>query len=260
VPATAAPTPAGDDEPAVDAAVPTPRGGDTARRRRRRPDSSTFSRGGFLVALSIALTNCSQNDLRSHTSATTNCDENVIGPLGRLEVGYRAASYVAPFASVSYSYNGKDVPGNSGGLDAQASWRVLDVGGGLFLFPVKQGRLDPYAGVMLGYTRQLELIEIGDDQTKEILKRGLVRLTTGWNIYFVRRFAVGPRVDIDLPFGGVACVESNVAHLDEEIPGECETIRDIPDRAGLESKLEERSFRRAFARPWSVGVNVGAFF
>ena len=131
---------------------------------------------------------------------------------------------------------------------------------GLFFFPVTQGRFDPYAGAMLGYTRQHELMKIGGAQTKEILKRGLVRLTTGWNIYFVRRFAVGPRFDIDLPFAGVACIESNVPYLDEGVPGECETIREIPDRAGLESKLDIRSFRRAFARPWSVGVNVGAFF
>jgi len=260
VPQTDAAAPSGDAASAADPAAPEPRSGARAGRRRRRATGSTFSRRGLLVALSLAITNCSQTGERSHTAATTNCDENVIGPLGRIELGYRAASYVAPFVSASYSHNGKDVPGNTSGLDAESSWRVFDVGGGLFLFPVTSGRVDPYAGAMLGYTRQHELIEIGDAQTKEILKRGLVRLTAGWNIYFVHRFAVGPRFDIDLPFAGVACIESNVPYLDEEAPRECETIREIPGRAGLESKLEHRSFRRAFARPWSVGVNVGAFF
>jgi hypothetical protein len=260
VPATDAAAQTDDAAPAVDTAGPEPRSSARAERRRRRAASAKFSRRGFLIALSLAITNCSQNDERSHTAASTNCDENVIGPLGRIELGYRVARYVAPFVSASYSYNGKEVPGTTSGLDAKSSWRVFDVGGGLLLFPVTKGRFDPYAGAMLGYTRQNELIEIGDERTKQILKRGLVRLTTGWNIYFVRRFAVGPRFDIDLPFAGVACIESNVPHLDEEIPGECETIREIPDRAGLESKLEKRSFRRAFARPWSVGVNVSAFF
>jgi hypothetical protein len=250
----------GDAAPAVEPAEPGPRSSARTGRRRRRATSSTFSRRGFLVALSLAITSCAQTDERSHTAATTNCDENVIGPLGRIELGYRAARYVAPFVSASYSYNGKDVPGNTSGLDADSSWRVFDVGAGLFVYPVTKGRVDPYAGAMLGYTRQHELFRVGDAQTKEILKRGLVRLTAGWNIYFVRRFAVGPRFDIDLPFAGVACIESNVPYLDEDIPRECETIREIPERVGLESKLETRSFRRAFARPWSVGVNVGAFF
>jgi len=161
--------------------------------------------------------------------------------LGRLELGWRP-NVVAFFAGASFAGGRVDMEGVTGRLT------FLDAGAGVKFFPVRQGIVDPWVGVMLGYGRVAEHLERESGDSSEIYSRGVVRPSVAFPIAFLESWSVGPRFDIDLGFAGKACVQTG--DTDET----CDDIMKILDES--ETAIDDRLIRRQLPRPWSITFEV----
>ena len=201
------------------------------------PEADPFRRRGLMLAGSVGIAGCTQPPCASIAAAG----------VGRLELGYRFG-YVAPFVGVSGGGSPLDVDDS----DVEGRLGFVDVGVGLQVLPVARGRVDPFVGLMLGYTRLWTKIDSSVADFRQWESRGAARLGGGLPIYVHERVTIGPRVDLILPFLGEVCT---TLEGDGEM---CTAVGDLIDEAT--TKPEERLVRRSFARVWSATVEVRAYF
>jgi hypothetical protein len=199
------------------------------------PGEDEFKREGFFVSVGAGVASCAQPQ----------CFEFPIAGSGRAELGYRIRKIVAPFASVSVSGAKLELSATEG------SFVALDAGVGAHLFPIRTGRIDPYWGAMLGYSRVVSTYQ-DDAFANTWQSRGTARLTHGVNIYLMPRFMIGPRFDLNLPFAGKIC--TSAVGTDTQ----CDEI--IPFINDLDTEEEKRLVRRSLAKPWSVTLQLTGIF
>lgn len=166
------------------------------------PSGRRPHRRGALVGLGLGYVGCE----------TEECDWSegetgvrfVGGALGQVELGYRVGR-IAPVVSAGMGAGPLRLRGELAG--AEASMRFVDADAGLLLFPVAQGRIDPYFGVRLGYARARTTLGVpGTDATGTITYSRLgVRLSAGLGIHLGSHLSLGPRFDMTLPFAGSVC-------------------------------------------------------
>lgn len=222
-PVEAADFPASDDErPPLEAESQTEDEGDA------------FERRGFSIEMGVGLTHCPQDF----------CNPIPMGGLGRLELGYRLGR-IALVGAVT----GGGGLSNDDETDEEAI-RFFDVGAGLMVLPVKQGPVDPFFGATLGYARTARLYREDSLNDRQFTKRGAARFSGGILWHVRPRVAMGPRVDVRLPFAGEWCTRTRTDMSDQ-----CTSIRGelLED---LDQEAEKRRQRRAFPRPWAVTLDL----
>lgn len=243
-PAAQADGPATPDAPA---AAPPPPATD-ALERRPSPTVATRSgspkRRGFAMSLSTGIGSC---------SATLCADVPALGA-GRLEIGSRLGM-VEFFGGVTFGGASIDV------ADIDGRVTLLDSGGGFKLFPIREGTVDPWAGVMVGYVRVAETTETEEAQVRLVYSRGVVRPSVGIGFAVHEHFFLGPRFDVDLGFAGEVCTRTDHTNPPAETDAEDETCSEISKtlEAG-DSKLDDRLIRRELPRPWILALEVRAVF
>lgn len=177
-----------------------------------------------------------------------------IGPGALFELGYRPIEQISFGVGVNVSTMKIDVDTDPGySVDARAL--MVSPLGFFFVHPVKKSRLDPYAGVGVGWQMHRATFEYdfdtpdfegegGDsEETTFTLKRGTARLTAGLDIYVSEHVALGPRFDLFFGFGGEAC-------LDDGMDEECDDVDEVFDN----DEEEE------LPRNWLLGLNLTATF
>ncbi len=208
-----------------------------------------FDRRGLILRVAAGLANC-LGDF---------CDDDElrvkIGPGALLELGYRPIEYVSFGAGINVARMKVDVDTDPGEeVDAKAL--MVSPLAFFFVHPVKTTRLDPYAGVSVGWQLNRSTYEASsssssgegefgaaDRETIVTLKRGTARLTGGLDIYVARHVAIGPRFDLLLGFGGEVCVDD----------GDDEACDDVDD--AFDNDEEEE-----LPRNWMFGLNLSATF
>lgn len=194
---------------------------------------AVFDRKGFLLAAGIGVTHCAQ----------AWCSDSVIAGMGRLELGWRF-KWIAPLVYVG----GGGTPLSPPEGDVDGPMSILGTGVAARVFPVVQGRVDPYVGFGLGYSRIAKNYE--GDNGKDVIKRGAALFTGGLSFYLARHLALGPRVDYTLPFAGKICAEDSFG---EGCTKASEIYEDDDD-------ARQRANRRAWPRPWSVTLDLHVVF
>jgi hypothetical protein len=193
-----------------------------------------FDRQGVLVSLGVGVTHCAQNW----------CSDSVIAGMARAEVGYRY-KWISPVVYVGGGGAPLDPP--DGVPDGTLS--ILGTGVGVRFFPNLRGRVDPYLGLGLGYSRIAK--KYRDDFVEhDIIKRGAAVFTGGLSIYVHRRLALGPRFDYTLPFAGKLCSK-------DQFGDGCTKVKEIFEDS---SDPVERANRRQWPRPWSLTLDLIAVF
>jgi hypothetical protein len=200
---------------------------------------SEFNRRGGLLGLGLGVTNCGQSD----------CFDIIVAGLGHFEIGYR---FGVPAIVVASSLAGTKLSFPSEYPQLEGDAIFFDVGAGVELFPVRQGRVDPFIAATLGYSRMRWKISDGAETVRAWYSRGAVRLGTGLDIYLSDILALGPRVDITLPFAGELC------SVDVYENRECRSIRDVIGEGA--DRYEQRTIRRRLAMPWAATFNLHVFF
>ena len=198
-----------------------------------------FDRRGVQIGLGLGVTHCAQGI----------CDDIAMGGVGRLEVGYRFP-LIAVVATTSYG--GAPVAGE--GTGAREAVRFLDVVGGLQLFPVRHGRVDPFVGFGIGYARTAVPYDTSTTTSirRQYSKRGALMFSGGLMWQVGPRFALGGRVTARLPFLGEWCTDSSIGGIEDD--ASCIDIReDLEDSGEGRSK---RSQRRAYPRPWAATFDI----
>ncbi len=228
------------------------RGSEVAARGRNRAQRHFLSRqpfrSGVLVSLSTGLTSC----------AARVCAVYPIGGAGRLEAGYRFGT-VAFFGSVAYG-GGKFSSGDVDLLqffvsEADGSLTFFDMGAGVSFFLVPMGIVDPYVGVMVGYSRIVLKAREGRDESRARFSRAGLRPSVGIPVALGQRIRLGPRFDIVVPFSGKYCEDQAGFFGDRE---DCVEISQLVDEA--DSSAEVRQLRREFPKPWSITVELMGVF
>lgn len=193
-----------------------------------------FDRKGALLSFGVGVTHCAQNW----------CSDSVIAGMARLEVGYRH-KWIAPVVYVG----GGGAPLDPVEGDPDGSLSLLGTGVGVRFFPSLYGRVDPYVGLGLGYSRIAKKYR-DDFVEKDIIKRGAAVFTGGLSVYVSRHLALGPRFDYTLPFAGKLCAK--------DMFGEgCTKVKEIIEDS---SDPVERTNRRLWPRPWSLTFDLIAVF
>jgi hypothetical protein len=203
------------------------------------PQESEFNRAGGLGALGLGVTNCGQAD----------CFDMVIAGLGHIEFGYRFGVAAIVLAS-SLGGTKTSLPAEYAQIEGNAVF--FDVGAGVELFPVRKGRVDPFIAATVGYSRMRWKFMNGAESSRAWYSRGAVRLGTGLNIYLSDILALGPRVDLTLPFGGELC------SVDVDGNRGCDSISGLIGQ-GVD-QYERRGIRRGFAKPWAATLNIHMVF
>ena len=216
-----------EDEAAADQPPPPP-----------EPVFISWPRRGLILRGSAGITHCAQGT----------CDAIPMGGLARFDLAYRLGFY-SIYGTISggggvldvpdQTVDGNPITGINGGLT------FLFAGGGMMLHPVDLGRVDPWLGVALGYSRVEQRFNSDQGSSRLIISRAGVELGGGLDIFVHRRVALGPRFDVVFPFGGSQCLDD-----------ECVNVADVVNR---DTPFERRSARRVFPRPWSVTVGVTVF-
>lgn len=182
----------------------------------------SWQRRGVLIGLPLGVSGC------RHAW----CEGFKVGGFGGFEVGYRFG-IVAPVAGATIGGGRSGVSQdlrNAGWDPAESTMRWIDAGIGALVFPVRRGRFDPYFGARIGYSRYVhELSYTGDDSggasATLSLSRGAVRLLVGLDIFARPVFALGPRFEMGIPFGGKMCATGDIVGLPDDAA--CKKIRDL---------------------------------
>jgi hypothetical protein len=184
----------------------------------------SWQRRGVLIGLPLGVSGCRR----------AWCEGFKVGGFGGFEVGYRFG-IVAPVAGATIGGGRSGVSEdlrNAGWDPAESTMRWIDAGIGALVFPVRRGRFDPYFGARLGYSRYVQdLSYTGDDSSSGdsgatlSLSRGAVRLLVGLDIFVRPVFALGPRFEVGIPFGGKMCATGDIVGLPDD--AECKKIRDL---------------------------------
>ena len=198
-----------------------------------------FARRGVAVSLGAGVQACGRDWCDGYGFTA--------GARGQLELGYRFGIVEPLFhlgGGIGPAESSGDLRAAIGPGDGYSS--VLDVGGGLMLFPVRRGRLDPFLGARIGYSHVNAKLNLSgvDVVVREVASRGGVTLTGGLAIYARPHFAVGPRFDVTLPFGGRLC--ARVTGGGESVE-ECYSVVRLDEDAGVDSS--------ELPLPWSFTVD-----
>lgn len=189
----------------------------------------SWQRRGVLLGIPLGIAGCGR----------TWCEGFKVGGYGGLETGYRFG-IVAPVIAGTIGggrANVSEALREVGWNPAESSMRWIDFGIGLLLFPVRNGRVDPYFGARIGYSQFTQDVNYtGDDyryrdaHATMRLKRGGVRFVAGLDFFVRPIFSLGPRFEVTVPFGGKVCISGDV----EGFPGdtECMKIGDLADDNG----------------------------
>lgn len=189
----------------------------------------SWQRRGVLLGIPLGIAGCGR----------TWCEGFKVGGYGGLETGYRFG-IVAPVIAGSIGgghANVSEALREAGWDPAESSMRWVDFGIGLLLFPVRNGRVDPYFGARIGYSQFTQDVNYtGDDYAYRNagatlrLKRGAVRFVAGLDFFVRPIFSLGPRFEVSVPFGGKVCVVGDV----EGFPDgrECMKIADLAEDNG----------------------------
>ena len=198
----------------------------------------SWPRRGLVLRASSGITHCAQPF----------CNSIAMGGLGRFDVGYRLG-YYSLFATVSGGGGVLDVPDFESEGEAftniHGSQTFLFTGAGMMVHPVDLGRVDPWLGVALGWSRIEERFFSDQIEIGTVYSRGGVEVGGGLDVFVHRRLSLGPRFDVVFPFGGSVCQRS-----------ECINVSDF---VSSDIAAERRMARRSLPRPWSVTVNFTIF-
>lgn len=199
-------------------------------------DDDGLDRRGFFFTLGTGLGHCAQDF----------CSPIPMGGVGRLELGVRLTR-LALVGSV-VGGGGLADPDESG----DRAIRFLSAGAGLQWLPVREGRVDPFLGATIGYSRVARLEDPDSTRDRQYASRAAVRLSGGIAWILGRRVTLGPRFDVELPFGGRWCT----AFADDSgSEDDCSSIGD--DILGpIEDDLDRRRQRRSFPRPWALTLDL----
>ncbi len=180
------------------------------------------------------------------------CDGIPLGGLARLDVGYRAGFY-SLWATVDGGGGRLDVPpfeDDAGSVTAiHGDLTFLYAGVGASVHPVDLGRVDPYLGLSLGYSRVQQRFRSDQRSFDLLYRRGGASPSFGFDVYLTRRVSMGPRTDVVFPFGGNQCVRQDGQQ-------ECLNTVDVIDS---DDTAVTRARRRTLPRPWSVTLQVTVF-
>jgi hypothetical protein len=202
------------------------------------PTFVTWPRRGLVLRASSGITQCAQPF----------CDAIAMGGLARFDVAYRLG-YYSIFATVSggggvldvpdFVQDGEPVTNIHGGLT------FMFAGAGLMVHPVDLGRVDPWLGVALGYSRIEERMHADQGSTITVISRAGVEVGGGLDVFVHRRLALGPRFDVVFPFGGSVCTGADCIN--------------VADLVSADLSAQRRATRRSLPRPWSLTVNFTVF-
>ncbi len=177
------------------------------------------------------------------------CDSIPMGGLARLDIGYRIGLY-SIYATIDGGGGVLDLPefdDDEGAVtNIGGGLSFLYVGAGMAVHPVDLGRVDPFVGVTLGYSRVEQRFRSDERSIDTLYSRGAVAPSMGLEVYVTNRIAIGPRFDVVLPFGGSLCQRSDGLQ-------ECVNTVDIVDS---DTPAIARQRRRDFPRPWSTTLQV----
>lgn len=180
------------------------------------------------------------------------CDAIPMGGIGRLDLGYRGGFY-SLWITVDGGGGRLDVPSfedDAGPVTGvRGSLTFMQAGVGVAFHPVDLGRVDPYLGLSLGYSRVEERFRSDQRSYDLVFRRGGLAPNVGFDVYLTRRVALGPRADVVFPFAGSRCIR-------EQGQEECLNTVDIVD---TDEAALARARRRTFPRPWSATVQVTVY-
>jgi len=180
------------------------------------------------------------------------CDTIPMGGMGRFDVGYRAG-YYSLWATVDGGGGRLDIPTfeDENGLvsHVHGDLTFLHAGVGVAFHPVDLGRVDPWLGVGIGFSRTKQRFRSDQRNYDLLYRRGAAMPGGGIDVYLTRRVAMGPRADIVLPFAGSRCIRQGGTE-------ECLNVVDIVDSSDA---AISRARRRSFPRPWSVTLQVTVY-
>lgn len=203
---------------------------------RARLDPADIVRSGVTVSAAVGVSLCGHDW----------CDAYRAGFGGQVEAGVRLGRWM-PHASLDGGSGSDDlrtleelINAPRGSL-SRGSTSFLGAGVGLTVFLKKQGRFDPYITTRLGYTRTRSSFGGRLSHYTETVSRGSVRLGGGFDVYFGRNIAFGPRFDVTIGFAGRVCTGGRSSEAEE-----CYPVRNIEETA------------RIYAQDLPVPVFVGA--
>lgn len=198
-----------------------------------------FVRKGLLLDVGGGVTTCAQPP----------CATIPIGGGGWVQIGYRAGLF-----GVAATIEGGGGRGEAPNFDTETEARldgqlsILFVGAGPRLYPVRTGRVDPWLGLSVGYSRVGTSRTEDGEEYRATYSRGGVQFSGGLAVYVLSWMKVGGRLAYTLPFAGTAC-------WDPPLDGDdCVPIADLvrdPDAGN------QRFFRRELARPFSALLTLG---
>lgn len=219
-------------EPIVDAELPP-------TWERVEASASQPNRRGIMLGLGLGFIGCETEEC-DYSDSTAGIRFRG-GFAGQLELGYRF-KWIAPVASAALGGGPSRFSGELSGLEGKM--RFLDLGVGLFVFPVGRGRLDPYLGAQIGYARAHSSFSVPGVPVSGIrtYARAGGRLTAGLDVRLGAYAALGPRLDLTLPFGGTLCDVIREDSVPDEM---CVNVEDLPDE-----------LRRELPRWWTASLQV----
>ena len=202
-----------------------------------------WKRRGLVLRGSTGLVQCGQDV----------CDTIPIGGLARFTFGYRIGLY-----SIHLSVDGGGAPlsvadfadADGSVTNIRGDLTFFSVGAGMNVHPVDLGRVDPFVGLTLGYSRVAQRFSSDQRAIDTIYGRAGVTPSVGMDVYVAPRIAVGPRFDVLFPFGGSLCQR-------EDGQENCVNTVDLVD---ADDAAISRARRRELPRPWSVTVQVTLYF
>ncbi len=127
------------------------------------------------------------------------------GAMGQLELGYRIGR-LSPM--VSFDFGGGPMQYFGDGAELiEGSFRFLDFGAGMMVFPIARSRVDPFLGLRFGYSRARHELAVpeADFELDNVYSRFGFRPSAGLAFYLHPRVALGPRFDMTLPVAGGLC-------------------------------------------------------
>jgi hypothetical protein len=130
------------------------------------------------------------------------------GAIASLDVGYRPWAFLGFLAEGSFAAHALTPPAYTG---QSGSIRNLAAFGGVRLYPVQFGGVEPWVGALVGFHDYTERVRVsgsaeGDTSARE-LRRVAGRFQLGLDIALGDHFAAGPYLSWDPQFAGVECTK-----------------------------------------------------